>query len=288
VATVNAKLIAGIPVHPIGIGTWGMGGARLSDGTVYASYDSDETEAEAIRASLSLGQNHIDTAQLYGAGHTEEIVGAAMAGFPRDRLFVATKVWKTHAASSLALGRAVEDSLRKLKTDYVDLLYTHAFWDAIPLEVTIGALNDAVDAGLARALAVSSFSEEQLRRAVALTRHPIAANQLHYNVLERGLVTADMLAYCEEQRITIVAYRPVERSLLADRAENPVVLDVASRCGRTPAQIAINWLIGKPGVVTIPKAVRRAHIQENLAAADFELSAGDRRALDEVASPAGR
>lgn len=284
----EAKQIAGFPVHPIGIGTWGMGGARSADGTVYASYDRDEEEAEAIRYSLSLGQNHIDTAQLYGAGHTEEIVGAAIGGFPRDRLFLATKVWKSHAASSLACRRAVGDSLRKLRTDYVDLVYTHGFWDAIPMEVTIGALDDVVDAGLARAMAVSNFSLEQLRKAAALSRHPIAANQVHYNVLERSLLTPDMLEFCRASGITIVAYRPVERSLLADRTQNPVVLEVASRCGRTPAQVAINWLIGQPGVVTIPKAVRREHVEENLRAADFELSARDRAALNEVVAAQAR
>ena len=118
--------IGGVELHPIGIGTWAMGGSRLSDGTVFASYEDDEKEAEAIRYSLENGQNHIDTAQLYGAGHTEEIVGRALEGFPREKVFLATKIWKSHAASTAAVRKAVEDSLRKMKTDYVDLIYTHA------------------------------------------------------------------------------------------------------------------------------------------------------------------
>jgi diketogulonate reductase-like aldo/keto reductase len=279
----EAKQIAGIPVHPIGIGTWGMGGSRLSDGAVFASYDRDGEEAEAIRISLARGQNHIDTAQLYGAGHTEEIVGAAIAGLPRESFFLATKVWKSHAASPLAMRRSLEDSLRKLGVGYVDMVYTHAYWDAIPPKATIEGLDAVVDEGLARAMAVSNFSLEQLRAASRIARHPIAANQLHYNVLERGLVTEQMLSFCRTHGVTIVAYRPVERALLADLADNPVVLEIAGRYGRTPAQIAINWLIGQQGVVTIPKATRREHIEENLGATDFELAPSDRLALDRVA-----
>ena len=270
-------------VNPIGIGTWAMGGSRLADGTVYADYERDDEEAAAIRYSIERGQDHIDTAQVYGAGHTEEIVGRAIAGLERARLFLATKIWKTHAASPLAVRRGVEDSLRKLGTDYVDLIYTHAWWDAIPLEVYVRGLNDVVEAGLARSVGVSNFDLDQLRQAVALSPRPIVANQLHYNLLDHGKVTPEMLDYCREQGITIVAYRPVERHLLADRADNPVVLDVARRIGRPVSQVAINWLIGRPGVVTIPKAVSRRHIDENLGALEFELTADERRLLDAVA-----
>jgi diketogulonate reductase-like aldo/keto reductase len=269
-------------IHPIGIGTWAMGGSRMDDGTIFADYQRDLEEAEAIRLAISLGQNHIDTAQLYGAGHTEEIVGEAMRGVDRSGLFLATKVWKSHAASRLSVCRAVEESLRKLGTDYVDLIYTHAPFDGVPMETTILGLNDAVEAGLARSIGVSNYDAAQLKEAVELSPRPIVANQLLYNLLERGLVTPEMLAFCRERGITIVAYRPVERRLLADRAENPTVMEIASRYDRPVAQIAINWLIGMQGVVTIPKAVVQAHIEENLASLEFSLSDEDRLLLDRV------
>ncbi len=271
------------PLHPIGIGTWGMGGLRMEDGTIYADYERDTEEAEAIRVAVSMGQNHIDTAQLYGAGHTEEIVGEAIRGLDRSKLYIATKVWKSHAGSRLSVRRAVEDSLRKLGTDYVDLIYTHAPFDGISKEITIAGLNDAVEAGLARSIGVSNYDTAQLKEAVELSSRPIVANQLLYNVLERGLVSDEMLVYCREQGITVVAYRPVERKLLADKAENSTVLEIASRYKRPVSQIAINWLIGQQGVVAIPKATSRAHIEENLGAMEFSLEEEDRERLDQVA-----
>lgn len=283
----ETKHIAGREVHPIGIGTWGMGGDRLSDGNPFADYRYDEREIEAIRYSISKGQNHIDTAQLYGAGHTEEIVGEAIAGMDRSALFVATKIWRSHSLRN-AVPKAAEDSLRKMRIDTIDLLYVHGPWDAISMEDYIGGLCDAVDAGLAAAIGVSNFSLDQLKQAVSLSRRPITAVQLKYNILDHGLATPEMLAYCREQRITVVAYRPVERRLLADKTENDVVTRVARAHGRPPSQIAIGWLISQPGVVTIPKASARSHIDENLGALDLSLSDSQMRELSAVAGNAGR
>lgn len=272
------KRIGNRTIHPIGIGTWGMGGDRLSDGNPYADYREDEREAEAIRYSISKGQNHIDTAQLYGAGHTEEIVGQAIRGLDRSKLFVATKVWRSHSLRH-AVPKAAEDSLRKLGLDEIDLLYVHAPWDAIPMEEYIAGLSDAVDEGLARAIGVSNFNLDQLKTAVEIARHPIVANQLLYNIVERGLVTEALLEFCRDNDITVVAYRPVERRLLADRVENPTVREIAAKHESPAAQVAIRWLIEQPGVVTIPKASSAAHIDENLGAMDLKLSDEEMEAL---------
>lgn len=278
------RTISGDEVHPIGIGTWGMGGDRLSDGEVCADYRNDDREIDAIRCAVGLGQNHIDTAQLYGAGHTEEIVGEAISGFDRTRLFIATKVWRSHSLRH-AVPRAAEESLRKMRLDVIDLLYVHAPWDAIPMEEYIAGLNDAIDAGLTRAIAVSNFTADQLGRAIALSRHPLAANQVHYNLLHHGAVDSAMRRRCAENDVTIVAYRPVERRLLADRASSSLILDAAAQLGCTPAQLAIAWLISQPGVVTIPKASSEAHLQENLAATTVRLSESLRARLDRAALP---
>ncbi|MFW5688842.1 MAG: aldo/keto reductase [Spirochaetota bacterium] len=273
--------IAGRSVHPIGIGTWGMGGDRLEDGNIFADYRADAREVEAIRYSVGMGQNHIDTAQLYGAGHTEEIVGAAIADLDRDSLFVATKVWRSHSLRN-AVPKAAEESLRKLGLDALDLLYVHAPWDAIPMEEYINGLNDALDAGLTRAIAVSNFTTAQLREAISLSRHPISANQVHYNILERSSVDDEMRALCAQHGITIVAYRPVERRLLADETSSSVVLDAAAEIGCTPAQLAIAWLIGQPHVVTIPKASSPAHVDENLGAMQVTIPPEIRARLDAI------
>lgn len=276
------KKIGGVEVHPIGIGTWDMGGGRHGDGTIFADYRHDDREVRAIRYSLERGQNHIDTAQLYGAGHTEEIVGEAIRGVPRESFFLASKIWSSHLLRESVL-RQVQEMLRKLGTEYLDMLYVHAPWDIVPVEEYIGGMNDAVEKGLVRSLAVSNFNLDQLRKAMDVSDHPIVANQLLYNIVNRGLASQDLLDFALENRVTIVAYRPVERKLLADETENKTVLEIARKYERPVSQIAINWLIGQPQVVTIPKSSKPAHIDENLGALDFELSADDRQTLDGIA-----
>lgn len=275
--------IAGREVHPIGIGTWGMGGDRLPDGNIFADYRQDEREVEAIRYSVGMGQNHLDTAQLYGAGHTEEIVGEALRGLDRDKLFVATKVWRSHSLRH-AVPRAAEESLRKLDLRTLDLLYVHAPWDAIPMAEYIGGLNDALDAGLTRAIGVSNFTTAELREAIAMSKHPISANQVHYNVLHRDTVDDEMRGLCAQHGVTIVAYRPVERRLLADQAESSVVLDAAAELGCTPAQLAIAWLIEQPHMVTIPKASSSDHVDENLGAMQVKINEHIRARLDAIST----
>jgi diketogulonate reductase-like aldo/keto reductase len=265
-----ARRIGDRELHPIGIGTWGMGGDRLSDGGMFADYREDDRQVRAIRYSISRGQNHIDTAQIYGAGHTEEIVGEAINGFNREQLFIATKVWRSHSLRH-AVPRAAENSLRKLNVDILDLLYVHAPWDGIPMAEYIGGINDAQDAGLTKAIGVSNFNVEQLAFAVSASKHPIVANQIHYNFLKRDCADAAMIKFCADHDITIVAYRPVERRLLADKVVVSALIDAAERIGCSTAQLAIAWLIAQENVVTIPKASTPEHIDENIAAANLRI-----------------
>ena len=264
-----------------------MGGARLDDGALYADYRRDEQEVEAIRYSLSMGQNHIDTAQLYGAGHTEEIVGTAIQGADRERLFIASKVWKSHSLRH-AVQRAAEESLRKLGISELDLLYVHAPWDAIPMEEPIAGLCDAQAAGLTRAIGVSNYALDELRKAVSISRYPIVASQVHYNLLHHGPVTDEYLEFCRSEGITLVAYRPLERRLLADQAAAPEVLDAAASIGCTPSQLALAWLIQQEGVVPVPKASRPEHVDENLAALSVKIEEPVRKQLWSVAEAYAR
>lgn len=259
-----------------------MGGERLSDGNIFADYRNDDREVEAIRYSLGLGQNHIDTAAVYGAGHTEEIVGRAIAGEDRDRLFVATKVWRSHSLRH-AVPYGAEESLRRLGLTHLDLLYVHALWDAIPLEESVAGLCDAQAAGLTRAIGVSNYSLKELERAMEVSTYPIVANQVHYNLLNHGPVDDSMREYCDRHGITIVAYRPVERRLLADRTNSAEVLDIAAEAGCTPAQLAIAWLIFQRGVVTVPKSGNPSHIDENISALQVRLTDSQLRRLDQLA-----
>ena len=170
--------------------------------------------------------------------------------------------------------------LKRLRTDYLDMIYIHSSINPFPMEEYIAGLNDVVDKGLAKGLAVSNFNLEQLKQAQKLSKHPILANQMLYNILERSDVTNEMLDYCKENNILLVAYRPVERKLLADECTSETVLKMAKKYNKTPAQIALNWLCSKPNVVAIPKATKPEHIEENLASLDFEMSLEDIKLLD--------
>lgn len=265
----------GARVYPVGIGTWTIGGG------VEAEYGNEKEEIEGIRYSIKRGQNHIDTAQMYGAGHTEEIVGRAIKGFNRKKLFIASKVWQTHATRK-KIPQAIEGILKRLQTAYLDLLYIHACWDEEMIGEYLAGLNDAKEKGLTKAIGVSNFDIDQLRKAVSVSKNPIIANQMNYNVLYQVEVPGEMKRYCKKEKIMIVAYRPVERGLLADQCENKTVLALAKKYRKTPAQIAINWLISQENVVTIPKSIDKKHIDENLGAVDFELDSEDVQKLNKL------
>jgi diketogulonate reductase-like aldo/keto reductase len=281
--THGKKQIGDAEVHPIGIGTWGMGGARWADGAAYADYDNDQREIEAIRYALSRGQNHIDTAQFYGATHTEELVGEAIKGFDRTGLFIASKVWKSHAKRS-ATPRAVEGMLGRLGIGKLDLLYVHAPWEGVPMETYILGLNDALTAGLTGRIGVSNFTLEQLRQAIRISPNPIVADQVHYNLIERSVATEQLLRFCREEGIAVVAYRPLERRLLADRLREPLLAELAGKYGKTPAQIALAWLIMQEAVLPIPKASQRGHIDENLGSLQVAIQPEDLVRLDRLGS----
>jgi diketogulonate reductase-like aldo/keto reductase len=276
------KEIRGRAVNPIGIGTWGMGGARFSDRELFADYDHDEREIAAIRYSLDKGQDHIDTAELYGVGHTEEIVGKAIKPYPRDAFFLASKVWEWHALRT-AVPKAVEGMLSRLGTDFLDLFYVHFPWEAVPMEEYMGGANDVIDSGMAKHLAVSNFTLEQLKKAVSISKHPITAVQVHYSILERTVVTPEYLTFCRENGMAVIAYRPLERKELADRNKSRELARIAATYNRPIHHIALNWLLCQEGVIPIPKASSPEHIDSNLESLEFRLEDEDIAVLDKMA-----
>lgn len=269
------KAIGNFPIHPIGIGTYLMGGGVYPETKQsFADYSTDKNEIEAIRYSIRKGQNHIDGAQFYGAGHTDELIGEAIKGFQREKLFIASKIWKSHALRN-AVVPATKDILKRMQVKYLDLLYIHAPFTEVSMYEYIMGLNDALDTGLVKNIGVSNFDLDQLKQAMEISKHPIVANQIRYNVLYKTKAVRELLNFCNVNDILIVAYRPIERRLLADNTVNDVVLQVARKYSKTPAQIALNWLITQKNIVSIPKASRVEHIDENLKATDFELAKED-------------
>ena len=223
------------------------------------------------------GTLFIDTAESYG---TEHFVGEALKGF-RERVFVATKVSPQNFCRS-RLQVSVDSSLQRLGIDTIDLLQLHEPNPAIPIQETMDALADLVDAGKVRFVGVSNFSVAQLEEARrALRPYPIVSNQVRYNLIDRT-IKKDLLPYCQAHHITVIAYSPLARGLNRIQDCDPLgLLDKLSRrMGKSPAQIAINWCLCKEGVVAIPKGNSEEHILDNCAASDSRLSAEQLCSLD--------
>jgi diketogulonate reductase-like aldo/keto reductase len=270
-------------VHPIGVGTWGISSTINPDHVnekyrgVEPVHGNEEREIEAIRYSISRGQNHLDCAEMYGGFYTDEVVGRAIVGLNREDLFIADKLWKTSVPTGTTC-TTVEEMLKKLGTEYLDMLYIHAPFDDAPWEEAIPQIDELIDEGIVRGFAVSNFTVEQMKRAMELSKHPLIANQMHYNVIYKDEVDEEFTSFCQENDIEIVAYRPVERQ---DVLHNETIQQIATSHDATPAQVAIAWLLAK-GTLPIPKAVQKAHIDENLKALDLKLSHDEIETLDKL------
>jgi diketogulonate reductase-like aldo/keto reductase len=263
---------AKIQVAEIGQGTWDVpeSGARRADAV------------RALRRGIELGLTHIDTAEMYGGGAVEEIVGEAIARVPRDSLFLTTKVLPGNASYKGTIA-ACERSLRRLGTEYVDLYLLH--WPSShPLEETMRALEALVEQGKARAIGVSNFDAGDVREAQSyLRRVPLACNQILYHLRERG-VEAELIPYCQSQQIAVVGYTPFGRSRFPRKEAEPsgVLGRIAEKYAKTPRQVILNFLTREPGVFAIPKASRAEHVEENAGASGWRLSAEDAARIDEA------
>ena len=254
----------------MGMGTWGMGGKYERD-----SSNFDES-VKILRAGLDMGIKLIDVAELYGLGLTEEIVGEAIAGFARKDIFIISKVWKTNLRHDDVL-KAMQGSLERLKTDYVDFYLIHWPSEDIPLAETMRAMEELADKGFARNIGVSNFSVELLKEAQShLKRAKIAANQVEYNLIERS-AEKDVIPYCKENGIKVIAYRPLARGNIAS-SQNKALEALAQKYNKTPAQIALNWITSKE-IVAIPKAGSIAHLRENCGALGWKMNEADYIAL---------
>jgi diketogulonate reductase-like aldo/keto reductase len=259
-----------IPV--IGLGTWNL------------ERDDRAQAIAALRRGIELGMVHLDTAEMYGSGQVEEIVGEAIAGL-RDRLFLVSKVLPQHAGAE-ATRRACEDSLRRLGTDHLDLYLLHWRGDT-PLAETIGAFEALREAGKIRAWGVSNFDDADLDEVEQLAPGACACNQVLYHLRDRT-IEHRVIPWCERRGVAVVAYSPLgsRDGFPGDRAgpEEPSgggpsevrrALDrVAARLGATPRQVALAYLTRRPSVFAIPKTARPAHVDE--------LAGADRVTLDEA------
>jgi diketogulonate reductase-like aldo/keto reductase len=252
-----------------GLGTWRMGeSGRLR-----------QAEVDALRLGLDLGVGLVDTAEMYGSGEAERIVAEALSG-RRDEIFLVSKVLPQNASRAGTLA-AAERSLKRLRTDRLDLYLLH--WEGPhPLEETLHAFVRLREQGKVRHYGVSNFDAATLQEADgAPGGDAIAANQVLYN-LERRAIEWDLLPWCQERGIVVMAYSPLEQGRIGRRR---ALEDVARRHGVTPMQVALAWTLRLPGVVTIPKATRPEHVREDVAAQELVLADEDLAALDGAFPP---
>jgi diketogulonate reductase-like aldo/keto reductase len=251
----------GVLLPEIGFGTW-----QYRDGM------------EPIRRAIVLGSSLIDTAESYC---TEEIVGEAVKEL-RNRVFIATKVSPRHFRRSDVL-KAADKSLERLRTDYIDLYQLHGPNCTVPIEETMGAMEELVGRGKIRFIGVSNFFVSELRKAqAALSKHRVVSNQVCYSLVDRS-VEVGLLRYCKENQITVIAYSPLARGMNHIKEKDPraILSKVATLTGKTEAQVALNWCISRENVIAIPKASSVDHVVQNCAASDWRLSPEQNRLLEE-------
>ena len=251
----------GVKLPEIGLGTWQYTGGNAP-----------------LRRGVELGAFLIDTAESYS---TEDAVGKAAQGM-RDRVFIATKVSPDHFRHTDVL-KAADNSLRRLRADYIDLYQLHWPNPDIPVGETMSAMEELVDAGKVRFIGVSNFSVSQMQEAQAtMTKHSIVSNQVRYSLVDRSIET-ELLSYCQQNRVTVIAYSPLEVGFYNIKSRDKVgtLSRVAQMTGKTEVQVALNWCISKEGVIAIPKANSVKHVEEDCGASGWSLSAEHIRLLEE-------
>lgn len=256
-------------VPAFGQGTWHTGEDHRRAGE----------EVAALKLGIELGLTLIDTAEMYGSGRAEEIVAEAAQG-RRDELFIVSKVLPYNASQKGTI-EACERSLKRLKTDRIDLYLLH--WrGSVPLAETLAAFTRLQRDGKIRQHGVSNFDLDDMREWVALAGgDTVAANQILYNLQRRG-PEWELIPWCRERRIAIMAYTPLGQGRML---QNKALADIAGRHGATAAQIALAWLLRRDGTMVIPKASRPEHVRENHGALDVKLTADDLAALDRAFPP---
>ncbi len=268
----TVRLPSGERVPALGMGTWHFG-------------DSRRTRAEEIatlREGLDLGLRLIDTAEMYGEGASEELVGEAIAG-RRDDAFIVSKVYP-HNASRKGVVAACERSLKRLGTDRIDLYLLH--WRGnVPFAETIAGFEALQAAGKIRHFGVSNLDIADMREWwFHAPGRAVATNQILYNLTRRG-PEWDLLPWLAERNIPVMAYSPIEQAQLVTHAG---LIKFARAHGMTPAQVALAWLLAKGGVIAIPKTGSRERLRENMGALACDLSASHLNDLDQLFPPPSR
>lgn len=271
------ELSNGQKIPVIGLGTWGIGGFFEADTS------QEKKEIHIIREGIKLGLTHIDTAEIYGHGQTEKEIGKAIKKFDREKIFITTKVWKTNLYYNNII-KSLESSLKRLQTDYVDLYLIHWPNPNIPIKKSMEAMEYLAEQGKIKAIGVSNFSIQEINQAQKhLKKYKVVANQIEYNLLRRE-AEKNIIPFCKNHNILIIAYRPLAKGELAHKGIK-ILDDIAKKYNKINSQIAIKWLISQKNVVVIIKSSNINHIKHNINVFGWELEPQDKEQLEKISYP---
>ncbi len=258
----------------IGFGTWKIGGGSFADSS------KDSVSMTALHTALEIGYTHFDTAEMYANGHSEELLGRAVreSQVRREAFFITTKVTPSHLRYDDVL-KACDASLRRLQMEYIDLYLIHWPSAGVKYEDTFRALNKLALDGKIKHIGVSNFDVDLLKKSQSLSETPIATNQVPFSLTDRSYVKNGVLAYCQQNDISLTAYEPLNQGKLKS---NKVLEAIAKAHNATPFQIALAWVISQPRVITIPMSANPQHIRENFKAAEIELTSTEIEQLTAV------
>lgn len=286
------KTIGLISLPVLGIGSWRGIWGDAENPTQRPCYNPVRNlkTTSTIREAINHGITHLDTAELYGDGYAEEIIGGVIKGVDRSSLFITSKVKGDHLDYD-SIMKAIDGSLQRLGTDYVDLYLVHWPNQNFPISETMRAMDDLVDQGKAKHIGVSNFSLSQMMEAQQCTEHKIAAVQVEYNLMSRNdgkhtkNVESEIIPYCQENGIFVMAYGPLAKGKLLEGQGVGKLLDSLTRkYEKTPSQISLNWLLSKKNLVTIFGTTNLDHMVENLGAIGWEMEPEDLKLLDSLSS----
>lgn len=252
----------------LGIGTARLIGKKDNEGN-----SDDPTDINAIKEAIKSGVNHIDTAELYGNGHAEELVAQAIKDILRTKIFITSKVHSPNLTYQGVINSA-KKSLERLKVDYFDLYLVHQPDLEVPIAETMKAMDELVDNGLTKYIGVSNFNVKRLIEAQACAKHKIVLDQVHYNLEIREAERVGLVEYCQKNDIILSAWRPLQKGTFINK-KIAILDEMCQKYKKTPAQISLNWLISQVNVIAICKMRHIEHLKDNLGSLGWQMEKAD-------------
>ncbi|WP_320420565.1 aldo/keto reductase [Mammaliicoccus lentus] len=267
--------IKDMSIEPVGLGTWKMG----DDSNIH------QEEIDAIQFAINQGANVIDTAEMYGDGASEELIGEAIQSYDREKLYIISKVHPENASRDKVL-TSIDNSFKRLRTDYIDLYLLH--WKSqYPLEETISAFEEAKNLGKIKEWGVSNFDTSDMKHLLSLPNgHECVANQVRYNIGDRG-IEYDLKPFMRENNIALISYAPIARGdkLGKNLTKSPVLLELSRKYEVDVFQILLAWNIRDGHTLAIPKSSNKLHIENNMGASNIHLTEEDIQKIDSEFPP---